>query len=41
MHARIEYYKDKQETAEFKLLKERIASEKAKENGSQSTVDFY
>jgi len=41
MHARVEFYTDKQETAEFKLLRGRIASEKAKADGSQSTIDFY
>lgn len=41
MHARIEFFKEKEETQEYKLLKARIASEKAKADGNLETVDFY
>jgi hypothetical protein len=41
MHAKIEYYTETEETAEFKLLRAKIANEQAKANGTQETADFY
>jgi hypothetical protein len=43
MHARLEYYKDDQETADYKLLKSKIEILKANKSGKEAKdfVDLH